>query len=252
MKLFGLIGYPLGHSFSKTYFTQKFKNEKIRDCRYENFPVNQIDLLTDLVDSNRELVGLNVTIPYKKKVIPFLDELDDEAAKIGAVNTIKIIRMKEQVKLKGFNTDVFGFEQPLTRVLKPYHNSALIFGTGGASQAVAYILRKHKIQHTYVSRNPKIEGVLSYEDITRDVILNNTLLINTSPLGMHPRIDACPDIPYDAITSRHILYDLIYNPEKTLFLQKGEESHAVIINGLSMLHLQAEKSWQIWTTKSIV
>jgi shikimate dehydrogenase len=246
MKKFGLIGFPLGHSFSKGYFTEKFESENLSGYSYENYAIDNIAKLKDLIKAEPLLRGLNVTIPYKEQVIQYLDEMDDEAGMIGAVNTIKIIRSGRSYKLKGYNTDVIGFEQPLLKVLKPIHNSALVLGTGGASKAVLFILNKHGIRHINVSRNPKNSSMISYSDLTRELVLKNKLIINTSPLGMFPDIDNCPPIPYDAIGPDHILYDLIYNPEKTLFLQKGEEKKATLINGLPMLYGQAECSWQIW------
>lgn len=242
-----MIGYPLGHSFSKTFFTDKFRKEKLEDCVYENFPLESIDLFHELIGKEPELIGLNVTIPYKQKVISFLDNLDPEAKTIGAVNTIKIIRDDDKIILKGFNTDMYGFEEPLLRALRPHHKSALVLGTGGASKAVVYILKKHGINYQYVSRNPKNDDYLSYDQVTPEILRKNKILINCSPLGMHPNEDKCPSLPYEAVTSQHILYDLIYNPIKTLFLQKGEIKKATLINGLPMLHIQAEKSWEIWT-----
>ena len=250
MKKYGLIGYPLGHSFSKGYFADKFKKEHIKNCSYNNYPLENIELLGNLIQEEQELYGLNVTIPYKQQVIPFLDQLDCVAEKIGAVNCIKINRnAAKEVILKGFNTDSYGFEVPLLEVLLPHHDKALILGTGGASKAVAYVLEKHHIAFRYVSRKPKSAGIFSYADITEEIINEYSIIVNTSPSGMYPDVDTCPDLPYDAITDRHILYDLVYNPEKTLFLQKGEEKKAVLINGLPMLYLQAEKSWDIWNAE---
>lgn len=250
MKKYGLIGYPLGHSFSKGYFTDKFKKEHISNCLYSNYPLKKIEILGNLIQEEQELYGLNVTIPYKQQVIPFLDQLDPVAEKIGAVNCIKINRnATEEVILKGFNTDSYGFEIPLLEVLLPHHDKALILGTGGASKAVAYILEKHHIMFRYVSRKPKSAAIFSYADITEKMIDEFTIIVNTSPSGMYPDVDTCPELPYQAITDRHILYDLVYNPEKTLFLQKGEKRKAKLINGLPMLYLQAEKSWDIWNAE---
>jgi shikimate dehydrogenase len=250
MKKFGLIGYPLGHSFSKGYFADKFKKENIGDCFYENYPLEKIELLNNLIQTEKELYGLNVTIPYKQQVIPLLNELDEEAGKVGAVNCIRIThRSDEEVMLKGFNTDIYGFEVPLLEVLEPHHVKALILGTGGASKAVAYILGKHHIEFSYVSRKPKSRKIFSYGDLTTEIIEEHTVIVNTSPAGMYPNVDSYPDIPYKGVTDRHILYDLVYNPEKTVFLQKGEEKKAIPINGLRMLHLQAERSWEIWNAE---
>lgn len=248
MRKFGLIGYPLGHSFSKEYFLKKFQKENITDCTYDNYSIEKIGQLDLIIKQNPELIGLNVTIPYKQQVIKFLNELDNEAAFVGAVNTIKIDRSKEKPILKGYNTDVYGFEESIKKILKYHHKKALILGTGGASKAVAFVLEKLNIHFSYVSRNPKHANTIFYDQLTPELVSENTVIINTSPLGMFPDIETYPDIPYDAITSDHILYDLVYNPEKTLFLNKGEQKKATIMNGLPMLSLQAEKSWQIWNS----
>lgn len=248
MRKFGLIGYPLGHSFSKEYFLKKFQKENITDCTYDNYSIEKIGRLDLIIKQNPELIGLNVTIPYKQQVIKFLNELDNEAAFVGAVNTIKIDRSKEKPILKGYNTDVYGFEESIKKILKYHHKKALILGTGGASKAVAFVLEKLNIHFSYVSRNPKHANTIFYDQLTPELVSENTVIINTSPLGMFPDIETYPDIPYDAITSDHILYDLVYNPEKTLFLNKGEQKKATIMNGLPMLSLQAEKSWQIWNS----
>lgn len=248
MPKFGLIGYPLGHSFSQKYFTEKFKTENIPDTEYLNFPINQIDQFPLLVHNNIDLIGLNATIPYKEKIIPYLNELDDVAAKIGAVNTIKIVRNIGETKLIGYNTDYFGFEQSLKPYLKKHHQKSLILGTGGASKAVAYVFESLGVKYNYVSRNPVSDSIYSYEQLTSELIQEYHIIVNTSPLGMYPKVDECPSIPYNSLTKDHILYDLIYNPEKTLFLQKGENAGAVVINGLPMLHIQAEKAWEIWNS----
>ncbi len=248
MKKFGLIGFPLEHSFSKKFFSEKFEKEGISNCRYDNYSLEKIELLNNLVRENTELIGLNVTIPYKQAVIPFLDEMDDDADEIGAVNTIRIYRDQKSLRLKGYNTDVYGFEKPLIPVLKGHHKKALILGTGGASKAVAHILKKYSVDYKYVSRNPKNPTILTYRDLTPEIIEQCNIIVNTSPLGMFPNLGEKPDIPYDNVGKQHILYDLIYNPEKTLFLKEGEERNATIINGLPMLHIQAEKAWEIWNT----
>ncbi len=249
MRKFGLIGFPLEHSFSKNYFSEKFKISGISDCRYDNYPLDEINKLRTLIEKNSDLVGLNVTIPHKQSVIQLLDEIDKEASEIGAVNTIKIYRQNRTI-LKGYNTDVYGFEKPLLKALKKDHKTALILGTGGASKAVAYIMNKHSIDYKYVSRKPISKDILSYGDVSKDIIARTDIIVNTSPLGMYPNQEEKPDIPYDNINEKHILYDLIYNPEKTLFLAEGEKRHATIINGLSMLHLQAEKAWEIWNSQT--
>jgi shikimate dehydrogenase len=246
MRKFGLIGYPLGHSFSKGFFTEKFKNENISGCVYDNYPIESIDLLPSLIKSNPELIGLNVTIPYKEQVIPFVDKIDEKALNIGAINTLKIIRNGEDFKIEGYNTDCYGFEQPLKKVIKKHHKKALILGTGGASKAVKFVLVDMGIEYLNVSRNKSGDNTISYQQVTSDIIQEYHIIINTSPLGMFPDIGSFPDIPYEALSEKHILYDLVYNPEKTSFLQKGEQKKATLINGLPMLYLQAEKSWEIW------
>jgi len=248
MRKFGLIGFPLEHSFSKNYFTKKFESEKLFDCVYHNYPIENIHQIRKIINDNSELIGLNVTIPYKQKVMEFLDAVDNEASEVGAVNTIKIVREQKRFHLQGFNTDIHGFEKPLLENLKSIHRSALILGTGGASKAVAYILQKHGITYHYVSRTPKDDTIFSYNDLTTGLVKRHKLIINTSPLGMYPDITKCPAIPYEAIGPDHILYDLIYNPEKTLFLNNGEQKKATIINGLPMLYIQAEKSWEVWNS----
>lgn len=241
MRLFGLIGYPLSHSFSKNYFAQKFTKEGVNDCRYENFELPDIKDLSKIVDANPELEGLNVTIPHKESVLSYLNESDEVVKKIKACNCIKI----EKKRLVGYNTDVVGFEKSLLSNLDPSHSSALILGTGGAAKAVEYVLKMRRIPYKYVSRYPSVKN-FSYEQLTPSIIGQHTLIINTSPLGMYPKITEAPPLPYDAITEKHFLFDLIYNPEKTLFLKKGEERGAKILNGYDMLVYQAEESWNIW------
>lgn len=225
-----------------------FKTEHISDCVYSNYPIESIDHVNEVV-ADPEIIGLNVTIPYKQQIIQYLDKIDAEAETIGAVNTIKVHRKSGKIILEGFNTDIYGFEKPLVEHLGPKHRSALILGTGGASKAVAYILNKHNIKFRYVSRSPKTPAILSYDLLTKDILQEHKIIVNSSPVGTYPDIDKCPDIDYDAIGIGHILYDLVYNPEKTLFLQKGESKGAIIINGLPMLHGQAEKAWEIWNRK---
>ena len=244
MKLYGLVGYPLTHSFSKKYFTEKFQQEGIHDCVYENFPLETIGQLKDLLQNQSGLQGLNVTIPYKEQVIPFLNEMNDVVKATGACNCIKI----EGGKLKGFNTDVIGFEKSLTKFLQPYHIKALIFGTGGAAKAVEYVLQKLGIDYLFVSRKKGTDKTISYHELKVEILQEYLLLINTTPLGMYPKVDDCPDIAYNYLTPQHHLFDLVYNPEKTLFLQKGEGQGATIQNGYEMLLLQAEESWRIWNS----
>jgi shikimate dehydrogenase len=241
MRLFGLIGYPLSHSFSQKYFTEKFQREKLDDCRYEQFSIEDISQLTGILKKHPDLCGLNVTIPYKEQVLSYLQEKNDLVKQIKACNCISI----KKGKLTGHNTDVMGFEQSLQAQLKPAHKKALILGTGGAAKAVEFVLHKLKIAYKYVSRKPSARSY-SYEQLTPAIIAANTLIINTTPLGMYPAITEAPPIPYESLTPAHYLFDLIYNPAKTLFLQKGEEKGAAIQNGLDMLIIQAEESWKIW------
>jgi shikimate dehydrogenase len=249
MKTFGLVGYPLEHSFSKKYFTDKFARESLPYHQYVNYPIERIELIRDIIDKDKSLIGLNVTIPYKKQVFPYLDELDKTSQKIGAVNTIKIKRTGEKARLKGYNTDAWGFYHSLQPYLKKKHDSALILGTGGSSKAVAYVLEELGIHYMYISRNPKEKNQIGYPDLCGPVLYNFQIIINTSPVGMYPHIEEYPDIPYDFVTRDHILFDLIYNPEETIFLKKGKEKGAQTINGLRMLHLQAERSWEIWNSE---
>lgn len=241
MKTYGLIGYPLSHSFSKGFFTRKFEEEHIAGCQYETFPIPAITELPALLDQHPDLCGLNVTIPYKEQVIPYLDELSDAAANIGAVNCIRL----KDGKKKGFNTDVIGFRNSLQPLLQPHHNRALVLGTGGAAKAVMYALQEMNIPYIVASRTPG-NGAVAYSSLDQATMEAHTLIVNTTPLGMYPNVDACPDIPYAFITSRHLLYDLVYNPAETLFLQKGAAQGAIVKNGHEMLILQAEASWDIW------
>ncbi|MBK7504979.1 MAG: shikimate dehydrogenase [Bacteroidetes bacterium] len=243
LKKYGLIGYPLSHSFSKGYFTEKFKKEGIENAAYETYPLEKISDFTTLLQNNPELVGLNVTIPYKEAIIPYLDELSEEAKKIGAVNTIKIINGKKI----GYNSDVVGFEKSLIQHLKPTHNKALVLGTGGAAKAVWFVLEKLNIPYLKVSRTAS-ENIIAYDTISIDLVKEYPLIINTTPLGMSPKLETKPDIPYQALTKNHFLYDLVYNPQTTLFLEMGQKMGATIQNGLPMLHGQAERSWELWNT----
>lgn len=245
MNQYGLIGYPLGHSFSVGYFNEKFKAEHI-DAEYLNFEIPSIDRFVEVVEEHPNLCGLNVTIPYKQQVIPFLDELDKTAASIGAVNVIKVIRLpKGKVKLVGYNSDVIGFCQSIEPLLTAHHTHALVLGTGGASRAVTYGLKSLGLQPVYVSRT-KRENILCYNDLSPEVMVQYSVIVNTSPVGMYPKVDQCPDIPYNLLTPNHLLYDLIYNPDETLFLKKGKAHGAVTKNGLEMLLLQAFAAWNIW------
>lgn len=238
---FGLIGKNISYSFSRGYFTEKFSDLGLADHSYENFDLQTIREFKGVVENNRNIKGLNVTIPYKEAIIPYLDELDGQAKKIGAVNTVQFT----DKGLKGFNTDVYGFRNTIFPYLKTHHKKALILGTGGASKAVAFVLGELGIQNKSVSRNPS-DNQINYQAVTESVLQEFTVLVNCTPLGTHPNVDEKPDIPYSSLTERHFLFDLIYNPEKTAFLKEGEIRGARILNGLRMLELQADKAWEIW------
>lgn len=240
MDKYGIIGNPLGHSFSKGFFTEKFAKEGI-DAQYLNFQIPEIGKLTDVLKENPELRGLNVTLPYKTEVIPFLDELSDEAREIGAVNVVQV----RNGHLKGFNSDIIGFTQSIQPLLKPHHRKALILGTGGASRAIRVGLTRLGLEWKYVSRTPR-EGMITYDEITADVIREYEVIVNCSPVGMYPKVDESPAIPYEFLTPDNLLYDLVYNPETTLYMKKGALQGAVIKNGLEMLYLQAIASWNFW------
>ncbi|MBX2923364.1 MAG: shikimate dehydrogenase [Chitinophagaceae bacterium] len=240
MKLYGLIGYPLGHSFSKKYFTEKFEKESL-DCRFENFPIEHIELLPGIIARHPLLQGLCVTIPYKEKIIPYLHHASDEVQKIKACNSVLI----RNGVMKGFNTDTIGFEESLLKQLRPAHTRALILGTGGASKAVAYVLHKLGIDYQMVSRHAS-PGVITYDDVNDKTVAEHLLIINASPAGTFPATNTFPPLPYHAITPSHFLFDLVYNPSKTIFLQKAEEQGAAIQNGYDMLIGQAEASWRLW------
>jgi Shikimate 5-dehydrogenase len=239
---YGIIGYPLGHSFSPAYFADKFQQEGI-DAVYNAYPLADIAEFPQLLQANPQLRGLNVTIPHKQAVIPYLNELDVEAETIGAVNCIDI----RNGITKGYNTDAAGFELSLLPLLSADHTHALVLGTGGASLAVAYVLGKLGIAFRYVSRNAQ-QGHYTYDALTPDIIQQHKLIINTTPLGMHPDTSSLPALPYEAIGASHLLYDLIYNPEETAFLAAGRQQGAAVKNGLEMLQLQAEASWHIWNS----
>ncbi len=247
-KIFGLIGFPLGHSFSKGYFDKKFRGEGIKNRAYENFPLENIGQFNDLVDANPRFAGLNVTIPYKESVIPYLDETDREAAGIGAVNTIKFVRNSGKVKLIGYNTDIVGFRKSLLDFWDNQSNKALVLGSGGASKAVLHVLNTMDVEVVVVSRSKAGKGLINYNDLTPGLIKECKLIINTTPLGMYPQIEKKPEIPYSYISSDHFLFDLIYNPDETKFLKMGRMNGARTLNGLNMLVEQAEKSWEIWNS----
>lgn len=244
---YGLIGHPLGHSFSQRYFTEKFSQQAIDAC-YLNFDIPSIDELPEILASTSDLRGFNVTIPYKQAVIPFLSDISEEAASIGAVNVVKVIREDDRISLHGFNTDIIGFRESLRKYLKPSNTKALILGTGGASKAVAAGLRQLAIEPVFVSRRPG-PGMLSYSDLNAQVIDEHKVIVNATPLGTFPNIENAPDMPYDLLTPEHICFDLVYNPEVTLFLRKALDKKATAVNGLEMLHIQAEEAWKIWTEK---
>jgi len=248
MRIFGLIGFPLGHSFSKKFFTEKFVKEGVSDTVYELFPVEDIHSVGGLISDNQSLRGLNVTIPHKINVIPYLNDVDDAADQIGAVNCISIERREGKAWLKGYNTDAYGFGESLKPFLKDHHRHALILGDGGAAKAVKYALGQLGISYLSVVRT-KIPGTLGYEEITEEVIKKHLLIINTTPLGTFPNIEGAPDIPYHFLNSDHVAYDLVYNPEETEFMKRAKSYGAQVKNGLEMLVLQAERSWFIWNAK---
>lgn len=249
MNKYGLIGFPLGHSFSKRFFTEKFAREGIQAV-YDNYEIPDAKQLLDIVRENPELRGLNCTIPHKQAIIPLLDSLSEEAREIGAVNVIRIRRQADgRPLLEGFNSDAIGFTNSIKPLLTPRHRKALVLGTGGASRAICYSLTKLGIAWTYVSRSGG-EGMYRYEDITPEVMRNYEVVVNCSPIGMFPHTDAAPMLPYEAMDERHLLYDLVYNPEETEFLKRGARQGATVKGGLEMLHLQAIASWDIWNEKS--
>ncbi|MEJ7779100.1 MAG: shikimate dehydrogenase [Daejeonella sp.] len=259
MKKYGLIGFPLTHSFSKKYFTDKFEKAGLGDLEYELYPLQNLSDLPELINEIPELCGLNVTVPHKIGVMFYLDKIDPAAKEIDAVNCIKIVNHQPveaffsgelsstKMRLEGYNTDAFAFEASLKPLLKKHHQKALILGNGGAARAVAYVLDKLHISYRLVSRRA-IGKQITYKHLTADVIKDRLLIINTTPLGTAPNIEECPEIPYELLTPKHLLYDLVYNPAETEFLKRGKLQGAAIKNGLEMLELQAEKSWEIWNS----
>lgn len=241
-KQFGLIGRNIDYSFSKKYFQEKFSKEYFEGCTYENFDIQTINEFISIIKNNPSLKGLNVTIPFKETVMPFLNKLSKKAIEIGAVNVIKVTK---KGKLKGFNSDYYGFGKSLKAMLKPHHKTALILGTGGAAKAVAFALKMLKIDYTFVSREA-VEKTIDYNRINETTFDNFQIIINCTPLGTSPNLDAFPPIPYEFFTEKHIAFDLIYNPEETIFLKKAKSKGATIKNGFEMLVFQAEKSWRIW------
>lgn len=244
MDKYGLIGYPLVHSFSISYFNEKFKNEGI-DAVYENYEIPTIEQLPEIIDTNPQLRGLNVTIPYKEKVIGYLDAISPEANEIGAVNVIKITHKGKKVILKGYNSDVIGFTRSIEPLLDSFHKQALILGTGGASKAIEFGLKSLGLKTMKVSRSVK-PGTIRYQDITPEMMKDWNVIINCTPCGMYPHSDECPQLPYEAMDSHTLLYDLIYNPDETLFMKNGKANGAIVKNGLEMLLLQAFASWEFW------
>jgi len=248
VKEFGLIGKTLDHSFSPGYFSNKFKDEKITDCIYRLYPINKIDEFPNIIKNNPEIKGLNVTIPYKQSIIPYLNKLDIHTKNIGAVNTIKIEKLHDKLVLTGYNTDFLGFTDSIKPIICNFNSSALILGTGGSSVAVAYALKLLGIKYSFVSRNPKSNDILQYSQLNKEIIQSHQIIINTTPLGMYPNISEQPELPYHYLTSNHLLFDLIYNPEETRFLYLAKKNGAQTKNGFEMLGIQAEYSWEIWNT----
>lgn len=244
MDIYGLIGFPLGHSFSISYFNEKFENEGI-NAKYVNFEIPSIENLTEILDTNLDLRGLNVTIPYKEKVISYLDAISPETRAIGAVNVIRVTHKGKKPYLKGYNSDVIGFTKSIEPMLEPCHKKALILGTGGASKAIDFGLKSLGLETLFVSRNEK-PGCITYESVTEEQIKEYNVIVNCTPCGMYPHADECPNLPYDAMDNHTLLYDLIYNPDETLFMKKGIEHGATVKNGLEMLLLQAFASWEFW------
>ncbi|MBI3509791.1 MAG: shikimate dehydrogenase [Bacteroidetes bacterium] len=252
MRKFGLIGYPLSHSFSEKYFSEKFRKENIADASYRLFPLKSIEEFPALLEKEKDLSGLSVTIPYKEKIIPFLDELDETIRAIGAVNTIKFKIQNPKSKIAiGYNTDVYGFRQSIKPFLASHHERALVLGTGGASKAIEFVLKQIGIDCVFVSREKKnIQGknILLYSELNNYILDSHKLIVNCSPVGTFPDVNAAPEIPYEFISEKHFLYDLVYNPAETEFLKRGKEKGAMTMNGLDMLKLQAEEAWRIWNS----
>lgn len=247
MDKYGIIGLPLGHSFSPGFFNEKFQNEGI-DAVYEKYELPEIGSLVEVLASNPELRGLNVTIPYKQQVMEYLDDISEEARAIGAVNVVSVRHEGKKIRLKGYNSDVIGFSRSIEPYLSSYHKKALVLGTGGASKAIEYSLRKLGLETLKVSRR-KAEGVITYDEVTPDTVREYNVIVNCTPVGMYPHVEECPQLPYEAMDGHNLLYDLIYNPDSTLFMKKGSEHGAVVKNGLEMLLLQAYASWEFWNKK---
>ena len=249
MKTFGLIGHRLGYSFSRKFFTDKFQQENLKDFEYVNFELDSIQEFPGIFDQGKEICGLNCTIPYKQQIMQYLDEIDAESSQVGAVNTVKITWNNGKRFLKGFNTDVYGFEHSLSPMLESKHQRALILGTGGASKAIKYIL--HKLNIDFISATIEeecFEKEIRYDQINEQLLKEYLIVIHATPVGTFPNVDQCPDIPYEYITKDHVCFDLVYNPEETMFLRQSKEQGAKIKNGLEMLHLQANRAWEIWNS----
>lgn len=242
MKIYGLIGKNISYSFSGKYFTEKFEKEQIRDSLYKIFDIPDITHFLQIIKKNKELKGLNVTIPYKQEIIPYLDKLSSKAEQIGAVN---VIRVTKKGKLKGYNSDCYGFEKSITPLLQPHHTKALILGTGGASKAIEFVLNKLGIQYKFVSRKP-VEGQFTYEELSQEILSEYTIIINCTPLGTYPNIEDCPALNYSFLSDKHLAFDLVYNPSETKFLRLAKSQGAITQNGYDMLVFQAEKAWKIW------
>lgn len=247
MNTYGLIGYPLVHSYSQTFFNEKFGKENI-DARYLNFEIKEVQELRGILENDKDIVGLNVTIPHKQTVIPLLDSLSEEAREIGAVNVIKVLQVQGQTYLKGYNSDVLGFARSISPLLKTHHKKALVLGTGGASKAVCYGLKLLGVEPARVSRTAG-KGNFTYADLNEAVMSEYNVVINCTPLGTFPNTNGCPDIPYELLNEKHLLFDLVYNPDETLFLKRGKAQGATVKNGLEMLHLQALAAWELWNDK---
>ena len=245
-KLYGLIGFPLGHSWSKRYFDEKFEREGIAGARFEPFPLEDISRFPEFIANQKELQGLSVTIPYKEQVIPYLDRLDESARRVGAVNSVRVERQGKKVLLTGYNTDVHGFAKSLDEMQLPHEPRALVLGTGGAAKAVARVMQQRDWEYLMVSRKPQKDGEISWEDVTPELLEDQQLIVNATPLGMYPKVEECPPLPYQALSPQHILFDLVYNPPETCFLKQGRRKGCQVQNGEKMLIYQAERSWQIW------
>lgn len=248
MHKLGLLGKNISYSFSRSYFKEKFEKENINNVSYENFDIENISLFPSIIKNTKGIKGLNVTIPYKQDVMPYLDKINKKAKAIGAVNTIRVTK---KGKLVGYNTDCYGFKKSIAPYLKPHHKRALILGTGGASKAVVFTLEKLNIECYYVSRTASKGISFTYDSLTEDDVKQHNVIVNCTPLGTFPNVEDCPNIAYDAISANHVLFDLIYNPSETKFLKLGKKKNATIVNGSKMLELQAEKAWKIWDLKQI-